>query len=77
MMPMGTGLVGVPINRHSNVVVVQAENERMTWVEVGNNSIILPVNGSVNFYRDNKWFIVLDAKSKKHKFSMIHMESIK
>lgn len=76
VMPMGTGIVGAPIMRRSDVVVVETDHQRITWVEVGRRTIILPVNGKIDFYRDGNWFIVRDAKGKKHKFAMVHLEHI-
>lgn len=72
-MPIGTGIAAVPIRRRSNIVVVETATQRLTWSEAGKNTIILPVNGSVQFYRDGNWFIVLDSKNKKHKFGLIGM----
>ncbi len=75
-MPMGTGIMGVPIMRRSNIVVVETATQRITWVEAGRNTIILPVHGTIEFYRDGNWFVVLDAKNKKHKFGLLHLETI-
>ena len=72
-MPLGTGVAAVPIRRRSNIVVVETATERLTWSEAGKNTVILPVNGSVRFYRDGDWYIVLDSKDKKHKFGLIGM----
>jgi hypothetical protein len=78
MMPMGTRVVGVPIHSRSNVVIVETSSQRLTWAETGKSksAIILPVHGTVNFYRDGDSFVVLDAKKKKHKFALIHMETL-
>ena len=75
-MPLGSGVVGVPITRRSNIVVLETAKARLTWSEVGKNAIILPVNGTIEFYQDGDWFIVLDSKHKKHKFALVHFENI-
>jgi hypothetical protein len=71
--PIGTASVSVPIYRRSNFVVVETDTYTYQWSEVGNKTIILPVNGDVEFYRDGDWFIVLDSKHKKHKFALVGM----
>ena len=76
VIPIGTGLVGAPITRRSNVVVVETVTERFTWMEAGRSSIILPVHGTIQFYRDGKWFVILGSSQKKHKFGLMHMEVI-
>jgi len=75
-MPIGTSVAAVPITRRSNVVVVETATVRYTWSEVGKNTVILPVNGTVNFYRDGNFFVVLDTNNKKHKFSLVGMTSL-
>jgi len=80
-------MTGTPLVRYSNTVVIEAAHQRMTWVEVSSyatgtrtqdvvNAIPLPVNGTIQFYQDGNWFIVLDAARKKHKFSLVHLEAI-
>jgi hypothetical protein len=76
MMPIGTMVAGVPIMRSSDVVVVQTDKYRFTWSEVGRKFIVLPVNGTIAFYRDKNSFVVLDSEGKKHKFALIHAEAI-
>lgn len=71
--PIGTATVAVPIYRSSNVVVIETDDYRYEWSEVGRKPLILPVNGFINFYRDGNWFIVLDSKHKKHKFALMGM----
>jgi hypothetical protein len=71
--PVGTATVSVPIYRRSNIVVVETDDYTYRWSEVGNKTIVLPVNGKIEFYRDGDWFIVLDSKNKKHKFALIGM----
>ena len=77
MMPIGTSVVGMPINHRSNLVIVETASHRLTWAETGNKAIVLPVNGEIKFYRDGDLFIVMDSKNKKHKFALMHMETIK
>jgi hypothetical protein len=71
--PIGTATVAVPIYRRSNAVVIETDNYRYEWSEVGRKMVILPVNGFVDFYRDGNWFIVLDSRHKKHKFALVGM----
>jgi hypothetical protein len=71
--PVGTATVAVPIYRRSNVVVVDTDVYRYQWSEVGRKPVILPVNGSIEFYREGNWFIVLDSKHKRHKFALVGM----
>jgi hypothetical protein len=75
-MPIGTTVASVPIVRRSNVVVVETAAVRYSWSEVGKNTVILPVHGTISFYRDGNFFVVLDAKNKKHKFSLIGMTAL-
>jgi len=77
-MPVGTMVVAVPIVRRSNRVVVETGNQRLTWAEAGNgkNVLVLPVNGTIHFYRDGNWFVVVDSQHKKHKFGLVHEEII-
>ena len=71
--PIGTATVAVPIYRRSNIVTVETDAYRLEWIEKGNKPVILPVNGSIEFYRDGDWFIVLDSKRNKHKFGLVGM----
>jgi hypothetical protein len=71
--PVGTARVSVPIYRRSNIVLIDTEAYTYQWSEAGNKTIILPVNGDIEFYRDGNWFIVLDSKHKKHKFALVGM----
>ena len=54
-------------------MVVETANYTLQWSESGNKTIILPINGIVEFYRDGNWFIVMDTKHKKHKFALVGM----
>jgi hypothetical protein len=71
--PIGNASVSIPIYRRSNSVAVETDTYTYQWNEVGNKTIILPVNGEIEFYRDGDWFIVLDSKHKKHKFALVGM----
>ena len=77
VMPLAGGLVGVPLNRQSNIVVADTPYVRMTWVETGRNPITLMVNGTVQYYQDGNWYIVLDSRGHKHKFSLAHLEALR
>ena len=63
--------MAVPLYRKWNVVTVDVGPYRYQWQEQGKNYVILTVNDDVLFYRDGNWFIVVDNKNKKHKFSLI------
>ena len=69
--PIGNGTVAVPLYRKWNVVTVDVGPYRYQWQEKGNNYVILTVNDDVSFYRDGDWFVAVDTKNKKHKFSVI------
>jgi hypothetical protein len=76
VVPLGNVIAGVPITRRSNIVTVETSKHRLTWSEAGKNTLILPVNETIQFYQDGNWFIVLDSKKKKHKFALIHAEAL-
>ena len=69
--PLGNGTVAVPLYRRSNSVVVETDKYIYQWQEAGRTPVILPVNGTVMFYHDGNWFIVVDSKNKKHKFGLV------
>jgi hypothetical protein len=69
-------LIGVPIRRSSDIVVIETTNQRMTLAERGRKFILLPVNSTIMCYQDGTTIVVLDTKRKKHKFSIIHLENI-
>lgn len=71
--PLGRATVAVPINRESNYVAVDTGTEVMEWMEATRTLIVLPVNGRIEFYREKNWFIVLDPRGKKHKFSLVSL----
>lgn len=74
VMPLYGGLVGVPISQRTNVVVLETSHHRLSMAEVGRRTIVLPVNGMVQFYQDGNWLIMVDSRGKKHKFTMLHEE---
>ena len=78
VMPMGTGLVGVPITRRENIVVIETASRRATLSDLGNvkHPLILPVNDTVNFYVEGSAVVILDSSGKKHKFGVVHIEAI-
>ena len=67
--------MSVPIYRRSSRVVVETDSQILELVETAPNLVVLAVNGSVEFYRDGDWFVVLDAKKKKHKFALVGMKT--
>jgi hypothetical protein len=79
VVPVGGMLVGVPITRRSDMIVLETVSHRLTLSELitRHGAVILPVNGTVQFYQEGNWFIVLDSDKKKHKFSLVHMEALK
>jgi hypothetical protein len=72
-MPIGTMIVAVPINRISNIVVLDTETHRITLSEIGRKQIVLPVNENVRFYLDKGRVIFIDSNGKKHKFAIVGM----
>jgi hypothetical protein len=71
VMPIGSMIAGIPIRRLSNTVVVESGGYRFQWLEVTPRKITLVVNDTVRYYRDGKYFVVLDMQNKKHKFVAI------
>ena len=81
--PLGGGAVAVPIYSNSNIVVIETGQPRYVLTEpnlggpiifrrsYSSSPLILPVNGKVQFYRDGDWFIFMDRKHKKHRFSLV------
>lgn len=57
-----------------NVVVVDAGAYRYTWVEMTRRWVILPVNGTIQFYRDKRVFVVTDDENHKHRFGLVAEE---
>ena len=74
-MPLGTMIVAVPISVVTNSVAVETEHAFMTWVEKRTkHPLVLPINGTVEFYQDGNWVVVLDSNHKKHRFAVTHIE---
>lgn len=82
VVPLNGALIGLPIIRRSNVVMVEYDNKRETWVEggrpgrTGRGLLVLPVNGTLYFYRDGNNPVVTDNAGKKHKFGVVHIENL-
>lgn len=74
--PIGNAVVAVPIQRRSNVVVIESKKYRITMTEVGNKTLIVPVNDTISFYQDGRFVILLDAQQKKHKFAVTNLVSL-
>ncbi len=76
-VPIGGGVVAVPLRRTSNQVILEANGYRFTLLEKqAKNYLVLPENSNVQFYQDGQWFVFLDFKKKEHKFSLLHMEKL-
>ena len=75
-VPVGNSLILAPIMRRSNVVVIDTPKARFTLVEESRKFIVLPVDGTVDFYQSGNKFVILDSGRKKHKFSLLHMQLI-
>jgi hypothetical protein len=72
--PIGTGVIGVPITRRTNTVDIESGRYHYQWVENTAKShgyIVLPVGETVRFYREKNWFIIMDARQKKHYFAIV------
>jgi hypothetical protein len=81
--PIGNGAIAVPLTGRANVVVIDTERFGYTLAEPDINSVrvfrrsystsplILPVHGTVQFYRDGNWFIFIDNDGRKHRFPVI------
>lgn len=65
--------VNVPTYRNINTLTVETECYRYVWQEAPmfHGNVILPINGTVNFYQDGSSFIIIDIKNRKHKFSIL------
>ena len=75
--PIGTMLIGAPIMRVSDIVVVETPTVRMTWSEYlpqRKKPVVMTVNGPVQFYQDKGWFVVFDTAQKPHRFTLTHEE---
>ena len=73
--PMGNATIAIPVYRTSNSAVIETDKYRFQWLESGNRPLVLPVNSEIEFYQEGDWFIVLDSKHHKHKFSLVGMIS--
>ena len=69
--PMGPGIMVVPEAYTTNIVVVESGDYRYTWSERSKKKVVLPVHGSIRFYRDGDYFYILDTRGKKHKFALL------
>ena len=78
VVPCGNMLFAAPIRRQSNIVVVETAHHSLTWSESprDRSTLVLSVNDTIQFYQDGNWFIVLDSRHKKHKFALVHMETL-
>ncbi len=82
-LPIGPGAVAVPITEQTNVIAIESGGSRYLLGEPNLGGpiifrrsyrsvpLILPVNSKVSFYRDGDWFIFLDRKAKKHRFTLL------
>ena len=68
--PLGGGAIAVPLYRRFSHVVLDTGAYQIGLDEAGRKPLILVVNDKVQFYRDGKFFIILDAQGKKHKFGV-------
>lgn len=74
--PLGAGQIAAPINLTSNLVVVETGEYRYTWQEFTRSPnwhhfIVLTVNDELKFYREGRWFVVVDSQKREHKFALI------
>jgi hypothetical protein len=74
-MPRGTMHAILPIARHSNIVVVETADSRMTWSELGKHPIVFKIDSLIQFYRDGDRFLVLDSSNRQHKFVLVGMST--
>jgi len=63
--------MSIPIYARQNTVVVDSFGHRLVWQEKGRRAVVFTIGGSVRFYQDGNYFVVLDANGKKHKFVMM------
>ena len=69
--PFGPGPMIVPVAYTTNIAVVETKDYRYTWSEHSKKKVVLPVHGTIRFYRDGDYFVVLDTNGKKHKFGLL------
>jgi hypothetical protein len=81
-------MTNTPLVRYSDMVTIETPSEIMTWEEVSTYKFgttthdvqtpaPLPVNGTVQFYRDGNFCFLKDEGGKKHKFLIVHIEAKK
>lgn len=76
LMPLGGGLVDVPITRRTNLLVVETATHRAALSEVGRHFLLLSANQTISYYRDGNWVIVLDSENKKHKYAVVGLQTL-
>ncbi len=84
VMTMGDAMTGHPPVDASSTVVIETANSRLTlvetiharvsWIQKRPSALVLPVNGTIQFYRDGNWLVILDPNHKKHRFEIVHEE---
>ena len=75
MMPVAGGIVGFPIVRQSNTVVLRTPDAWLTLTERGSRHLlVLPVHSTVQFYEDKGYICILDRRRKRHRFIVVHQE---
>lgn len=67
MSPTSNQIQNYPMYLKRNSVAIRVGNRVYEWVEK-NGTMVLPVNGTIQFYREKGMFIVLDSQNKPHKF---------
>lgn len=61
----------------SNEQVVDVGTMRFTWSErFSVKPVVLTVNTDIQFYREKEWFVVVDAKGKQHRFTLVGKEQL-
>jgi hypothetical protein len=71
--PIDGMVVAEPIYKNWNKTVIETEQAKYELNELGNNWLVLPAKGVIEFYRDGDLLIILDNKNKKHKFAVVGM----
>lgn len=73
VIPLNGALIGMPIMRRTNMVILQTAHHRLEIAESSKDRhlIVLTVGGDVSVTREKQWFIILDSENKKHKFSVV------
>ena len=73
LVPVAGMAIEVPLRQRTNFVMIKTEVYQYALQEVTDHFIILPVLGMIEFYRDGKYFVILDEQGKKHKFVVTHI----